>query len=57
MTRVSQPPSLESKSHKLEDKDPKVVACSITLKFQKKTLRLLRSEIKLPAGLFNRAVT
>jgi hypothetical protein len=28
MPRILQPPSLESKSHRLGNKDPKVVACS-----------------------------
>jgi hypothetical protein len=29
MPRISQPPSLESKSHKIGDKDPKTVACRL----------------------------
>jgi hypothetical protein len=29
MPRIPQPPSLESKSHKFEDKDPETVACRL----------------------------
>jgi hypothetical protein len=36
MPRILQPPSLESKSLKFGNKDPKVVACSVTLKFREK---------------------
>jgi hypothetical protein len=31
MLRIPQPPSLESKSHRFGNKDPKVVACSVKI--------------------------
>jgi hypothetical protein len=48
MPRVSQPPSLESKSLRFGNKDPKVVVCSVTLKFQEKFFAFCTVKLSLP---------
>jgi hypothetical protein len=55
MPRTPQPPSLKSKSYKYGDKDLKTVAL-VLLWNSEKNSSPLHSEIKPPAGLFNRAV-
>jgi hypothetical protein len=55
MPRIPQPPSLESKSHKIGYKGPKTVAL-VLLWNSEKNSSPLHSKIKPPAGLFNRAV-
>jgi hypothetical protein len=56
MTRILQPPSLESKTLRFG----KMIQESwhwCYSEILRKTLRLLHSEIEPPAGLFNRTVT
>jgi hypothetical protein len=48
MPRIPQPPSLESKSHKIGDKDPKVVACSAKMKSREKLFAFCIMKLSLP---------
>jgi hypothetical protein len=48
MPRTPQAPSLESKSLRFGNKDPKVVACSVTLKFREKLFAFCIVELSLP---------
>jgi hypothetical protein len=48
MPRIPQPPSLESKSPKFGDKDPKVMACSVKMKSREKFFALFIMKLSLP---------
>jgi hypothetical protein len=48
MPRIPQPPSLESKSHNFGDKDPKTVACSVTLEFREQLFAFCIEKLSLP---------
>jgi hypothetical protein len=48
MPRIPQPPSLESKSPKFIDKDPKVVACSVKMKSREKLFAFCIVKLSLP---------
>jgi hypothetical protein len=48
MPRTPQPPNLESKSLRFGNKDPKVVACSVTLKSREKFFAFYIMKLSLP---------
>jgi hypothetical protein len=48
MPRIPQPPSLESKSLRFGNKDPKVVAYSVTMKFREKFFAFCTVKLSLP---------